>query len=301
MKDLLRKTFELIRAYPVLCAPYLVACLLAFGLWRLRGMAEKAIFRWFSTSHSVLGGAVQAPTDSAFAKATLAYLPLGLATIFAIICLFVAVLVVTGGMVNAIGSEQEPDAREGLARLAHDWGRILLFSLKFLLAIGVVGVGVTVPLFYLLRAVHHREYLTTPSWLPALLVLYVGCLVWLMMPAAIRLLRPDKVGPISTQVRNWGAILAVVASEAGNALGLLAQRLEKGIIFDNRWELAARSAFNAILANAPDVLLFIALALLANETASGMDPETGSKPRNLLRDLMPLHFRRDQDPQEPMP
>jgi uncharacterized membrane protein len=268
MKELLRKTFELIRDNPILWAPCLVAELLAICLWHLRGIAEKAIFRWFSTSHSVLGGGVPAPTDQAFAKATLAYIPLGLATIFVIICLFVVVLLVTAGMVNAIMREQEPDARKALAGLTHDWRRILLFSLKFLLAIGVVGVAVTVPLFYLLRAAHHPEYLTSPLWLPVILILYMGCLAWLMMPPAIRLQRPEMAGPISTQDSSWGMILAIVASETGNALGILSQKLEKGMILEFRWEWTALSMLNSILANAPDVLLFVALALLASESAA---------------------------------
>ena len=302
MKELLRKTFELVRAYPVLCAPYLVACLLAFGLWRLRATAEKGIIRWFTTSHSVLGGTVQAPIDyAALERVLLVIIPLGLATLFVTIWLFVVVLAVTCGMVDSIGREQGPNAREAVAGLSASWGRILLFSLKFLLAIGVVMVGVTAPLFFVLRAVHHLEYLTSHSWLPAVLILYVGCLIWLMMPAAIRLLRPDAAGPISTQIRNRGTILAVLVTEAGYGLGILAPRLEKGIVFEFRWELTALSAFNSVLANVPDVLLFIALALLANETAPGMDSETGSKLRKLLHALMPLHFRRDQDPQEPLP
>jgi hypothetical protein len=298
MKKLWRKTAELFRMHPVLWTPYVAAELLAICLWRLRGVAEKGIFRWFLTRHSVLGGDIAVPnTDhAALARASIAYAPIGLATIFVVVFVFVVALVVTASLVDAIGREQTPDLRELLAGLVPRWRRILLFSLVFLVAFGVFAAGAAGILFCLLYAVHRPDLLTSAIWPPAFLLVSVGCPAWLLMPAAIRLLRADKTMVVSVQARNWGTIIAILATEAGVGLGMVLQKAEARIMLDSRWELTVLSALNSILANAPDVLLFIALALLASENWEEVEKDRGSKVRELFQILMPLHLRQNREP-----
>jgi hypothetical protein len=227
-------------------------------------MAEKGIFRWFSTSHSVLGGEVATPMDHAtLAKASIAYAPIGFATIFVVVCLFVSALLVTAGMVDAIGRDHTPDVRNAFAAITSKWWRILLFSVKFLLAVGVVFAGVVVPSFFALKAIHHVELLYSPKLLYAWVIVFVGCIAWLIMPAAIRLLQANSTGLVSSRTRIQATILAILVSEAGMALGMIVQKMEAGTILDSQWEVTALSALNSIVANAPNVLLFIAMALLA--------------------------------------
>lgn len=236
----------------------------------------------------MLGGDISAPIPdhAAMARASLAYAPIGFATIFVIVCLFVAALMVTAGMVDEIDRVQRPEARESLARIAPQWRGILLFSLKFLVAYGVFGAGVSFLYIYLLDAVHHQELATSAILLPMMVLVEVGCVAWLVTPAAIRLLQHKTTGLVSAQARNRGTILAILAAEVGMALGVIAQKMEARIILDSQWEFTALSALNSIVANAPDVLLFIALALIAakytQETAIEVSVEAGALPPEQL-------------------
>jgi hypothetical protein len=77
---------------------------------------------------------------------------------------------------------------------------------------------------------------------------------------------------------------------------MVLQKAEARIMLDSRWELTVLSALNSILANAPDVLLFIALALLASENWEEVEKDRGSKVRELFQILMPLHLRQNREP-----
>jgi hypothetical protein len=85
------------------------------------------------------------------------------------------------------------------------------------------------------------------------------------MPSAIRLLQAETTGLVTAKTRNQGLILAALVTGAGVALGMIAQKIESGIILDSQWEFMALSGLNSIVADAPDVLLFIALSLLATK------------------------------------
>jgi hypothetical protein len=69
-------------------------------------------------------------------------------------------------------------------------------------------------------------------------------------------------------------------------------------MLNSRWEITALSVFNSVIANAPDALLFIALALLAAELSREGDSNNVSKIRELLPLLMPLHFGKSEEPPE---
>jgi hypothetical protein len=301
MKKLCDRVAELLREHPILWLPYIAADILAICLWRLRGLAEKGIFHWFTTItvHSVLGGDIALPRrDSAtLARASIAYAPIGFATIIAVVCLFVASLLVTAAMVDSIEREQRLDAREILARIAVRWRRILLFALRFLITVGVFIAGITLLSYYLLFLVHRQELITS-FWLVAgLMLIGVGCTAWLVIPAAMRLLRGETAS-VSAQIRNQGTILAILAAETGLGIGFLIQKLEVSIMLNSRWEITALSVFNSVIANAPDALLFIALALLAAELSRESDSNEGSKICELLPLLMPLHYDKSKEPQE---
>lgn len=79
------------------------------------------------------------------------------------------------------------------------------------------------------------------------------------------------------------------------ALGVIAQKLEAHLIFESRWEVTALSFLNSILANAPDVLLFIALALLAAGCAPEKERSSDSKIHRILQALMPLHVGQSKE------
>jgi hypothetical protein len=83
------------------------------------------------------------------------------------------------------------------------------------------------------------------------------------MPTAIRLLRSPDVTPVSAEDRNCGTIFYLLASAVALALDNILGRAEATMVFDNQWEITAVSALNSVVVNTPEVLLFIALALLA--------------------------------------
>jgi len=291
---------ELLRNHPILWLPYIAADLIAICLWQLRGLAEKGIFHWFTTSHShsVLGGDIAYPRydSAALTRASIAYLPIGIATIIAVVCLFIAALVATAEIVDSIEREQRPDAREILADLAAHWRRIFLFALRFLITIGVFTAGILGPSYYLLYLAHRQDLLTS-FWLVAGLMLVVeGCTAWLIMPATMHLLVGEAAVLVSAHTRNQGTILTILAGEIGITIGFFVPTLEASMILNSRWEIMALSVFNSIVANAPDALLFIALALLAAELSTESDSKNGSKIRELLPILMPLHFGKSEEP-----
>lgn len=302
MQKLCGRVAELLRMHPILWLPYIAADLLAICLWRLRGLAEKGIFHLFTTghSHSVLGGdiAFHRYDSAALARASIAYAPIGIATIIAVVCLFVAALVATAYIVDSIEREQRPDAREILSKLAAHWRRILLFALRFLITVGVFFAGTTLLSYYLLSLAHRQELLTSFWLLAGVILIGVGCTAWLVMPAAMRLIRGEAAVLVSTQTRIRGTILAILAVEAGAAIGFFVPKLEASMLLNSRWKITALSAFNSVIANAPDALLFIALALLAAELSREDDSNKASKIRELLPFLMPLHIGKSEEPPE---
>ncbi len=293
MQVLCIKMAELLRKHPTLWLPYLAADLLAICLWRLRGVAERGIFRWFTTGHSVLGGEVPLPPhDSAtLAKASIAYAPIAIVAIIAVVSLFVAALVATAVIVDSIERDQRPDSRMILEALLTRWRRIVLFSLRFLVTVGIF-IGGTAGLSYYLLSIAHRQGLINSFWfLAAGMLLGVGCTGWLVLPAAVRLLRGVSA-LVSVKTRIQGTILAVLAAEAGAVLGFFVPSLETSLLLTSHGENNVLSIFNSIVANAPDALLFIALALLTADLSRNLDDGKNSKLRELLPVLMPMHFEK---------
>jgi hypothetical protein len=227
---------DLVKRHPALFLPYVAADLLAICIWRLRGLAEKGIFQWFTTKHSVLGGPVSSTRldPDTFAKAAIAYTPIGIGSIIAVVWLFVAALVWTAVMVDVFENEQRPDARDILTRVVARWRTILLFALRFLLTFGVFS-AVTGGLTYSLLFLVHRQEFLTSYWLVAgMMVLPVGGAAWLVMPAALRLLGEDASATVATKTKLQGTILALAAMEAGVALGFLLSNLEGPMLINSQ-------------------------------------------------------------------
>lgn len=298
MIPLLRKSVELLRENPILWLPYLIAELSAIGIWRLRGMAQKSIFHWFMTQYSVLGGEVPvAPTDhDALAKAGLTYTPVGLASIFTVVCLFVVAFMVTAKMMDAVGQEQKIQVKEILAGLGLRWGSIFLFSFVCLVTFAVFAGGAAALLVLVLYRAHHLDLRNSPIFTFGMLPILMGCATWLLMPKAIRLLCADRTVLIPSEAKKRGAITAFIAVEAGELLGVILSKAEAPVQLSTQLGWSLLAAFNSIVANAPDVLLFIAIALLATENSEEAASSQGSGIRPILETLMPLHIRETKEP-----
>lgn len=297
MIQLWRKTIELLRKNPVLWLPYLAAELMAIGLWCLWGVVRTSIFHWFTTRHSVLGGDVPASsTDySAPTRVFQVSLPIGFVTVFTIVCLFVVALMTTASMVDAINSEQKIDVRGILAGFSQRWGKILLFSFICLVTFGACVAGGGGLFTFVLYRVDRAELLTSHISTFGIVPILVGCATWVLMPMAIGRLRDDKAAPVPSKTRNLGAMTAIVATEATALLGVILWKAEASVQLDTRFEWSMLGAFNSVVANAPDVLLFVVIALLAAEHSHEVEGGGGSKVRALLQTAMPMHFRETKD------
>jgi hypothetical protein len=170
-------------------------------------------------------------------RASMVYAPVGFAAILAVVCLFVAALLVTAKMVEAIDREQTPDLRASWAEVVPRWRGVLIFSVKFLVACGASLAATAFPAYLLLGAVRHREIATSAIFLNLGTLTIVCCLVLLLVPAAVRLLQVEQKSNMPVSLRGQAVVFAAVATEAGLLLGMFAQKLEAGIVLDHRWEL----------------------------------------------------------------
>lgn len=300
MIPLLRKSIELLSENPVLWLPYLIADLLAVFLWRIWGVVRTSIFHWFTTRQSVLGGDVSVPsTDySALARASQVAIPIGFVTVFVIVCVFVIAFMATAEMLHAINREEKIDAWGFLARLAQRWGKLLVFSLKCLAVFGAFLVGVGALLSFILFRFHVTNLRTSNIFEFGLSAVCAGCGTWVLTPIAIRLLRGDGKALIPFQVRNYGAITAILSVEAGALLGVLLSKAEARVQLDSQFEWSLLAAFNSVVANAPVALLFVAIALLAANVLDELESGGRSMVHSLLQTVMPMHFQETSDPEE---
>jgi hypothetical protein len=196
-------------------------------------------------------------------RAVMASIPIGFATYFVNVCFFVVALVVTARMVDAVWQQQRPDAIVALAGITPRWREILLFSLKFLVVYGVLTAAVLLPASFLLKAVLYGEITISKIFVFVGVVVVAGCTACLLIPSAIRLLQAPEFGSVTAEDKRRGTIFAILAVAVANALGDLFQRAESAMTFTSHIESTVVPLVTALLVNAPDVLLFIALALLA--------------------------------------
>jgi hypothetical protein len=195
--------------------------------------------------------------------------PISLCRQFLEVCLFVAAFATTAKLVERILEKGKPDPVRALKEVAPDWKGILLFSFKYIVVFGAIS-GILV-LSASIPVISHRftEIAASKAFDCSVGLLGAGVAAWLLMPAAIRLLQRPEVAPISVECRRLGTIFVVLASAAGLALENLLNRAEAGMVFDNQSEPTALAVLNTIVVNAPEVLLFIALALLARQAIEG--------------------------------
>jgi len=296
MQRLCSRVAELLRSHPILWLPYVVAHLLAVGLWRLRGLAQARIVHFFTTSGSVLGGDTGVPQSdpSALTRAFAAYLPIGITSIVAVVYLFVIALLATATVVHSIEREHRLDQKEMLGELVAEWRRALLFALRFLITLVACAAALLTPTYYSLIQMHRWSLVRSVWFEAAMAPIIVGCVAWLVMPSAIRLLRGTTT-PVSAQQRTLGTIQTILAVEAGIAIGYLVPKFESAMLLDSRWEAIALSVSNSVVANAPLAVLFVGLSVLANQPPT-QEPSEGSRLRGALPILMPMHFGNSEEP-----
>jgi hypothetical protein len=172
-------------------------------------------------------------------------------------------------MVRMIVEEQGPNMIAALRGASPRWRAILFFSLKFFLVQGVILGVLALMEDSPLTADRFQQFFLSPTLVFLFALVSYGCLAWLLMPAAIRLLQSSGGSTISAKDRKLGVAFVVATSAASSALGYCVGKAEAGIFFKNQWEIQAAEAVSTLVINAPQVLLFIFLALLASPAADG--------------------------------
>lgn len=261
MRELWLNTWRLAGGYPVLWLPYVCAELISVCVWRVRGVAEQAILHHFMVVTSVLGGTVGThPDPGAFSKASLAYLPVGFVAVMSVVFIFVIAFVVTAKIVEEALRGNSRRLGGTLSEAIRPWDRILVFGFKLL----ILCTGFMLPIAFLIVLYAPREYDAYSTSLRTILVAFMStCVAWTVLPSAVKIVRDSDTASISKEARNFAALVAGAASISGVLLAVFASRLERGISYTAQWQGATVSALNSILANAPDVVLFIAVGVIA--------------------------------------
>ena len=272
MKKLLTNTLDLFRRNLILWVPCQIAGIILFLLRRLQRAGIHWLLEYFSMQHSVLGGNVLSPDlTQAQHRTMLIVYPLGTVKDFLEICLFVAALAATKSLVQMILEGQRPDISSALREVVPRWREVLLFSFKYM-AILALSVGLLI--FVSTSPLTPERLRMHAMWKEFALIFTLvaeACLAWLLMPAAIRLLRQPGDPPIGVHERTWGVFLAVATSAASSVLDNLLGKAETSVFLDSPWQAQALGLVNTIIVNSTQVYLFIALALIAIQH-SAFDP-----------------------------
>lgn len=267
------------RRHTSLWVPCAVATLVTMALARLEMDAVFGITRSLMAKRSALGGEVVSSDPTEFQhRAMMVAKPLGPCKDFLEVCSFVVAFAVTAKLVGTILEEQRPDMMAALRGVAPQWRQILLFSLKYMVLTGVVIGAFMLLTTSPLTSDRILSLAVSKPFVYSVALLWEGCLAWLLMPAAIRLLQPPESPPASADARKLGVVFAVVTSAAAIALEYAIGRAEAAVVLDSRWELTALTALNSIVENVPSTILFIALALLASQSMGGVEMRVNQEP-----------------------
>ena len=266
MKKLWKRTFVLFRRHILLWVPCSIAGILMIALGRLQKAEIRWLFGFFGTQRSLLGGVVPSTDLSQVQhKVMMVMYPQGILNQLLEVCFFVVALATTKSLVKMILEAQRPDMVAAVRGLVPENREILLFSLKYMAVIAFFR-GALLLASYVLTPEHFQEFAFSKVFVSVYGLVAEGCLAWLLVPSAIRLLRRPGSHAVSTRNRQTGTIFAVAASAVTFALEFLVGRAESTFIIDNQWESDAIAVANSVIVNTPQILLFIALALLAIQT-----------------------------------
>jgi hypothetical protein len=187
MRELLFKTWKLFREHWILLwLPFVCADIVNFGHRQLNRVVAKMIVNWLATSHSVLGGSYLSPDlDAVQRKALIASTPISLAAQFLTAFGYVVAFWVIARLVDLIHQENGIDVTKILTEIALHWRAILLFSLKFCVAYGVLTWAVFWPLGLVLDSMPRLKETFSQFYIPVLATIVVGCVAWLLIPRAI--------------------------------------------------------------------------------------------------------------------
>jgi uncharacterized membrane protein len=260
MRELWRKTVEVLKAHPSLLFPLVCASLANFCLGWLQKTATHFVIHRFLAGNSVLGFAIPAAdaTHAYVRQSMLLLLPFSLAVRVLAFCLYVGGFLLTARLVRDAVCGQSLDWRGAAQFLRARLGRIFLFSwvvLLFSALVGVLGSAVfAVQTFLLLHG-----YLSFMAAARIATFLVAAVLLWIMLPSALRLIADAPEEEIPAHRKLLGRIAGVVAAAMVSVLIACAASLNPhiAVAFENQAILR-----NCILGPAISIVEDLPLGLL---------------------------------------
>jgi hypothetical protein len=289
MRTLFRTTLSILRQYPILWLPLILAELINVNITWFERMLQHSLMRqllpWLTESHSVLAGATGhiPPTAQTIRNLSLILLPLGLGTEFVCIFLSAAALVVTAALLRSLAEARPATLPAALPSIAPSRRRILIFSLALLglKAISDVLTTFLSPLVFsfnledklerllslslksesVLEATHLIPNLVSHLWvLPIAL-----CGVYIIAPLQARLAQPPNATPVPDQARQT-RIAAILTAIAISTLSFLVAMLEVPLFqlfrLSSTLALYPVHIIASLVTVLPYVLLYIAFYLI---------------------------------------
>jgi len=278
MKELFRKSFDLVRGDPILWAPSVIAALITVSLDRLEKTGVHWFIRHFAYQHSVLGGSVPVSPSEWQHLAMMTIIPLGFLKHFLTVTTFVFTFVVTALMVRSTLDAKRPEIRAILRETGDDWRKILVFSVLCMVCLGA-SVGISRYLLILLSENLHPEAVVGPHILTYTFGLVVEfAAAWLLMPRAMRLLQQSSSFSIDSGGRTTGALIVILTGAIGLLIARALGGTESAIALQGQIAQIILLVLNAIVESLPQAFMFVALALIAYpavaEAGTSENPES---------------------------
>ncbi len=185
---------------------------------------------------------------------------------------FFVALAATKNLVCMILNEQRPDMIRALRSVLPRSREVLLLSIKYIAVLAVFGAAMVVIGSSPLTSDHIHELALSKAFIYVFALAGQACLAWLLLPAAIRLLQPPGTPIITKAGRRLGTAFAVASSGCALLLEYFVGKVESALTFDKPCEGHAIAMMNTAIINMPQILLFIALALLALQIPGEENP-----------------------------
>jgi hypothetical protein len=271
MKETLSRSFELFQRHPILWVPGSAALLIVFVLKQLERAWIHWMFNQFSTQHSVLGGEVFSAEGAAEAqsRSIMMATPVGLCRAFLTVLFFTLAFVVTANLARMIEEGTPASLGSACKAAIPQWRRIAWFAIVYMVVAGslaLVSLLFSTPLF---NEQYHQIF-ASRLFIRSFATLCAGCLAWVLLPKAIRLLQSSPVS-ISPRRRVLAAVVVALVDFVGLLVEDFLHWAEQGRIRGNHWDAIVVSAGNSLLTNLAQVFLFVFVAVLATQSIVGIE------------------------------
>jgi len=286
MPELIRKTLKMLKLYPILWVPFVAAYLCTLGLLWLTRIAIVHLRLWSVATHSVLAPNLPSFDAAAGSRAEILSGVLQLVVSYISISIGTVALVLTAILVGLILHESRSNMADAVAGLRAYPNRILWYSF-LLFALFQAYRFLFLPGTYL--TINHAPGSPVSSMIifgEALVSAF--CTAWIMAPIALALLRPANADPVSADQKMLGRYCFLLAGLTTFALSSLFDPWI-GKLTEHFAYREAVFSFASLLFHIPELLSYLALALIVSEVPTVIWPTGPSKLEEFFKRVRPLH------------